>query len=146
VELEYIATDSILLFALSSEWDTSAGYWVCVQKLADTIGTAIAEPFCIGFNDTTGTIIDKSLIAGDISISAFPNPFNSSCRISINDCGLPITGIEIFDISGRKVAQFPLNDGIDEIVWDASTQPSGLYFCRACPHDAIPPVKLLLMK
>jgi len=45
----------------------------------------------------------------EIAISAFPNPFNSVCRISV-DCMVLINQnhtIEIFDLAGRQVAQLP---------------------------------------
>jgi len=37
------------------------------------------------------------------AISAFPNPFNSSCNIEIPNSEFPITNVEIFDLSGRCV-------------------------------------------
>jgi len=48
----------------------------------------------------------------EFSISAYPNPFNGNCRIMIDDLGLGIEAIEVFDVNGRMVANITLGEGL----------------------------------
>ncbi len=43
----------------------------------------------------------------NIAISAYPNPFNSAVRISVETLHATSLRIEIFDLAGRRVAQLP---------------------------------------
>lgn len=66
-------------------------------------------------------------------IGSYPNPFNSSTTIEFI---LPETEhvcLEIFNILGQKVQTVldaGMNAGHYNINWDASSQPSGVYFYR----------------
>ncbi len=63
------------------------------------------------------------------SLSAYPNPFNSVCHISINlPRGSIFPRIEVFDILGRKVDEFRLRKGEKEALWIPDKQSSGIYF------------------
>jgi hypothetical protein len=77
--------------------------------------------------------IDESDIShpSNFSLSAYPNPFNSSITITVssNEPGI----LDIYDIEGRIVRQYPFEKGNQRIVWDGRTsakQPltSGIYF------------------
>jgi S-formylglutathione hydrolase FrmB len=63
----------------------------------------------------------------------YPNPFNSSTRIEFF---LPRAGeveLSIFDLLGRETVQLAngsLPAGNHTINWNASSLPSGIYFCR----------------
>jgi len=62
------------------------------------IGTEMDVPWCVKFNDTTG-IAERKNLPEDIAIEVFPNPFNSSCRITA-----PIgSKIEIYNLQGKLV-------------------------------------------
>jgi len=71
-------------------------------------------------------------------ITNYPNPFNPQTTIHYE---IPQSGqlaLDIFDIQGKKVAN--LYDGISEagrhdLVWNASQQTSGIYFCRLVTED-----------
>ncbi len=85
-----------------------------------------------------------------LSLSASPNPFNSSVRIAVEgECDSPVQ-IEIYDVAGRRVETLrpsatslekggtddvaPLNKGGQggSYVWQpASSLPSGIYLVRA---------------
>nr|HMT13088.1 T9SS type A sorting domain-containing protein [Ignavibacteria bacterium] len=63
----------------------------------------------------------------------FPNPFNPSTTITFSIPEAQFTELEIFDITGRsfgKLLSTKLNPGQYEVKWDASNQPSGVYFYR----------------
>jgi len=50
---------------------------------------------------------DKGFKPLAYSISAYPNPFNSAVRISVETLHATSLRIEIFDLAGRRVAQLP---------------------------------------
>ncbi|OGC93771.1 MAG: hypothetical protein A2W25_06570 [candidate division Zixibacteria bacterium RBG_16_53_22] len=63
----------------------------------------------------------------------YPNPFNASTRISFFIAHSSNVKLEIFDLLGR-IAATPLDSRLEPgkhlITWDASMQPSGVYFYR----------------
>ena len=83
-------------------------------------------------------------------ISAYPNPFNATVRLSISASGSYAGNIEIFDITGRLVRRFA--DVNTDIVWDGrgdngQSVSSGIYFARVVAEEGLSsPVKLTLLK
>lgn len=84
--------------------------------------------------------------------NAFPNPFNPQTTIEFSMTrALPVR-VEIFDLLGRKVTT--LADGVREpgvhhVSWNASDQPSGIYFARLSSpvsRNTIQVKKLVLLK
>ncbi|RKZ29592.1 hypothetical protein DRQ36_08170 [bacterium] len=60
-----------------------------------------------------------------LSISAYPNPFNSAVRITVGAIRESPLQIEIFDINGRMVADIPLTES--ESAKLSSMNASGAY-------------------
>jgi hypothetical protein len=85
---------------------------------------------------------DEPLIPDHISMTSYPNPFNSSTIIRLKDCDM--AEINIFDILGHRAARLPVRNG--STVWDATGYPSGLYFARAEINGKIESIKLTLLK
>ncbi len=78
-----------------------------------------------------------------ITITAFPNPFNASCEISYCIDGEGV--IEIFDVAGKQIfAQSIANSG--SIVWSPKTNHSGVYFAKINSEKASFSEKLLFVK
>ncbi|MGB5107925.1 MAG: T9SS type A sorting domain-containing protein, partial [Candidatus Zixiibacteriota bacterium] len=77
----------------------------------------------------------------------YPNPFNPLTRIEI---GLPEIGewsLDIINISGQVVKSFRGRDiGIVRVEWDASDQPSGVYFYRVASGAFTDTKKMVLLK
>jgi hypothetical protein len=84
-----------------------------------------------------------------LSLSAYPNPFNSSVTlILINFKGGEET-IEIYDLGGRLVKSIDVGDG--KAIWDATDNSgqkvsSGLYFAKAIANTRVAHAKLLYLK
>jgi len=84
-----------------------------------------------------------------LSLTAFPNPFNSSTTISYT---LPKSGrttMDVVDISGRLVTR--LSDGWKEAgsyreVWDGKGFTSGIYLVRIEMSSSSATKKMLMVK
>lgn len=68
-----------------------------------------------------------------VVLNNYPNPFNPQTNIRFEIPNSGHVSLDIFDIQGKKVAS--LFDGSSEagqhdIVWNATSRPSGIYFCR----------------
>jgi hypothetical protein len=82
---------------------------------------------------STGAFEQETTMPNNLSISLYPNPFNSS--LSINATDSESAEIEIFDLLGRSVMSFELHDGHNTVTWDGRNRfgndcPSGIYFIR----------------
>ena len=103
---------------------------------------------------TISGIFEKEVYPKKINISVFPNPFNSSCKISVeshNHAFIP-TLIEIYDIRGNVVATlYSARAGKQNrqriYIWtpDASIS-SGLYFVRVTGAERTISRRILYLK
>ena len=79
----------------------------------------------------------------------YPNPFNSSTRISFS---IPVDGrvnSSLFDISGRMVTILTnkkLDAGEHTFVWDASEFPTGIYILQVSAGDQCLTAKVTMIK
>ena len=85
-----------------------------------------------------------------MSISVYPNPFNSACHISVDTP--QIYGeiqIDIFNIKGEKIElqKIQCSSGRTEIVWrPTKSVPSGVYIVRATTRGMTASEKVMLIK
>ncbi|MBD3234047.1 MAG: T9SS type A sorting domain-containing protein [candidate division Zixibacteria bacterium] len=77
---------------------------------------------------------DSAEVPGEYAlIGSFPNPFNATTTITYE---LPEAGnvaLEVYNIMGQKVATLVdgnMDAGQHSVVWDASSQSSGIYFYK----------------
>jgi hypothetical protein len=85
----------------------------------------------------------------EISLWAYPNPFNSSVKISLSGVvgaspGSVQVGVQIFDISGRMVADMPVTNNAEELfvptplIWTPDKSlGSGTYLVRTSGEKSI---------
>ncbi len=62
-----------------------------------------------------------------------PNPFASTTTVAFTLARSSSVTLQVFDMQGRMVATLlegPMDAGQHQASWDASQQPSGLYWCR----------------
>ena len=80
---------------------------------------------------------------------AYPNPFNPSTQISYFVPGESMIDISVYDISGRLVEILVSelkNYGKHSIMWNASSQASGVYFVRIKTDNFSDVQKIILTK
>ncbi|HEY3296567.1 MAG TPA: T9SS type A sorting domain-containing protein [bacterium] len=79
----------------------------------------------------------------------YPNPFNPATQIRFDLPRAAHVRLEIFDLLGHHVATLLNEDtvaGGHAVIWDATSQPSGLYFCRFSTKSFSDTKKMLLLK
>lgn len=96
------------------------------------------------------TDIDEDLpqAPSNFSLSAYPNPFNSTTNISINGNLESISEIAIYDITGRMIKSF---EPAPLIAWDGTDSrgesvSSGIYFVKVIAGDIEKSVRITLLK
>lgn len=79
--------------------------------------------------------------------SIYPNPFNSSLEINFTTGVLP-TSLKIYDLTGQLVADLARTSQLssERVVWDASNQPTGVYFVRLSDANLESVQKVFLLK
>ena len=81
--------------------------------------------------------------------SVYPNPFNPSTTVSYSIEKDINVNISIYNMSGQKVSELVNANqtvGNYSLTWDASNQPSGLYFVRLSAGNQISSQKIMLVK
>jgi hypothetical protein len=79
----------------------------------------------------------------------YPNPFNARTTIKYSLSRQAAVSIEIFDISGSKIASIAKSikpAGNHQVIWDASGQASGIYFCKIKIGSCSEVKKMVMMK
>ena len=99
---------------------------------------------------TALSVTAESVIPDDYYLAeGYPNPFNSTVRLSF---GLPEesrVSISIFDLSGRQVDVLEsgvVKAGQHVATWNAATKPSGIYWVQMNAGDFKQVRKIVLMK
>jgi hypothetical protein len=101
--------------------------------------------------DTTSVAVNEDVgpVPKQISLSAYPNPFNSEVNISLSGVeSLPVP-IGIYDISGRLVRSLLITSG--DINWDGHSDQggaasSGVYLVRAIVGQRAVSTKIVLLR
>jgi hypothetical protein len=82
-------------------------------------------------------------------VGNYPNPFNPSTRIIFDMAQAGHATVKVFDIAGRLVttlASGTFEAGRHEINFDASDNPSGVYFAQFQTVEGTQMIKMVLMK
>ena len=134
-ELERLTTISIhkAILDLASIWRTA---WINA-----------GSPLPLGIDE------NKQIPNQPFLVEAYPNPFNPEVTIKLELHQREKIDIQIFDISGKKVADLYngiLNQGVHKIKWNNKLQSkyftSGTYFVRVNSQSTSKVLKLLYIK
>jgi len=120
-----------------------AGLQGSLSNGADTLITLISNETTTGLNETGEKPCQFAVFAN------YPNPFNSRTSIEFQLEKSASLRLEIFDITGRKVAVLfdgTVGSGKHVFVWDASDRPSGIYFYRISGDIQASMGKMVLLK
>jgi len=105
---DYYSLPFLYLDIVDSEWieqDSIDGDLITYRdKVFDFLHHHLVR---VWYRPGTGIEEDNGDLPDDFAISAYPNPFNGNCRIMIDDLGLGIEAIEVFDVNGRKIQTLP---------------------------------------
>jgi hypothetical protein len=151
--VSYYTTDGMQY--ADNPWTTDRGYRL-VNVWDDSIS---AEPFEVGNPPTefipndTGSFIEAyngSLDSPELTLSVFPNPFNSRTAIHVRGIRKEKRGkMSIFDINGRLIEErtflFPLSSFLS-LTWNATGLPAGVYLLRLKIRNRQFTKKLLVQK
>mgnify|MGYP002883952957 CR=1 FL=1 len=112
--------------------------------LADADGQSI--PVTLGSYDMN---FSNGLPASTALNSIYPNPFNPSTTVSYSIDTDSFVSISVFDASGREIAELVNGDqiaGYHDVVWNASSSASGVYFLKMVSGNDVFTNKLMLVK
>jgi subtilisin-like proprotein convertase family protein len=127
----------------------AAGTWTLLVADSSAIDTGRIENFTLFI--TSGTSADEHFVPhpSSLTLSAFPNPFNSTTQFSFELSRPSHVELTLFDITGRRVATL-LNEtrpaGSQMVTFDASASPSGVYIARLTALGQTRLDKLVLLK
>ncbi len=80
----------------------------------------------------------------NISMNIIPNPFNASCKITVESAAGG--EVKIYDIMGIQVASYDVRAGQSEFIWNGGNKMSGIYFVRLKAGDRTITKRAILMK
>ena len=103
----------------------------------------------IGENYLHTEMEQKDLVPSQLSLKAYPNPFNQSCKIVVDLSDNEFITINIYDILGNQVDQIAnetLYAGQHTFYWNAFGRTSGVYFIKLQNSHSIQTQKIMLMK
>ncbi len=116
---------------------------------AANLANGRAIKFTTGSRYITG-MDDNGELPDHFSLSQnYPNPFNPTTSINFSLPSAQNAKLEIFNILGQKVATLlnaKLSAGNHSVEWDASGQPSGLYFYRLNAESKTETKRMTLLK
>jgi hypothetical protein len=111
-----------------------------------TLGVVDYTPFRLVTNEEN----NSSIIPSECKLfDAYPNPFNPVTKFKYQIANSSFVILKIYDITGKEAATLvngKKSPGIYEITWDASYNPSGIYFYRLTADGFSEAKKLILVK
>ncbi|MCD6162077.1 MAG: T9SS type A sorting domain-containing protein [candidate division Zixibacteria bacterium] len=132
--------------------DTTDGVGEIMFALGDTTTLFFASSMRSVWSITrtgTGIASNNSPLPARLSLSNYPNPFNSRTVIDYNIAYTGKATLTIYDMLGRKVETLVncvMPPGSHQAVWQADNQPSGVYFYKLQTGDDKQTQKMLLLR
>ena len=96
-----------------------------------------------------GTLKERNILPENISLNAYPNPFNPVTTLSFAIPNEGMLQLSIYNVSGQLMAELANEyraSGNVEYIWDAGIHPSGVYVAQLNINNTIYTQKLVLIK
>ena len=112
--------------------DKSGAKWHFQHHAGEKLGACGMNKSCLFPQERLDYSWDESMIADDIFLGAFPNPFTNSTTIRFMLSEKDFVNVKVFDVAGRVVGN--LYDGATEageiysVEFDGSKFSNGMYF------------------
>ncbi len=104
---------------------------------------------CTGFSPDIPFRVESALLPGNVSLFAYPNPFNRSVTINFRTTVIGRVKLALYDITGRETAVLAdayTTPGVFSCSFNGSNLASGVYFVRLSEGNLVQISKLLLLK
>lgn len=127
--------------------DNLGNKWMGTRDFQNPYGLTVLKESVIGITATSNIIPEGFKLYNN-----YPNPFNPSTKIKFD---IPKSGnsnnikLMIYDVSGKNVSIIvnqALSSGTYEVLWDAGSYPSGIYFYRLESGSVGITKKMILIK
>ncbi len=99
---------------------------------------------CAGFNMSNNIKIPNNKTYSNMKINIFPNPFHNLAQINFQN-PQHNASINIYTLKGKKIKNFS-NVQTNQIKWDGSKHPGGIYIIKIKTQEANLQKKLFLIK
>ncbi len=113
-----------------------------VGALANIVASKISYP--------ESNVFDAEAVVDDLSINAYPNPFNPVVNLAISLNEASVKSAKVYNLKGEIVKSFATNSivkGNNNLTWNASNVSSGVYFFKlTTASGAVLSKKLILLK
>jgi len=98
--------------------------------------------------DYNGSAYKTVVLPTTFSVQNYPNPFNPATTISMALPTATSWNLTIYNVAGQKVAEFSgfAEAGMNNVVWDASSSASGIYFYKVSTDTGSMTKKMVLLK
>ncbi len=130
---------------------TADGGFITAQFSNSYSDCGDVDVWVVRFGPDGAAIEDRRSYAAprELSISAFPNPFNPTTTISFDLSSTAPIQLKVFNTLGQQIAELAnetFTAGRHEILFDGSEYPSGIYFYSLSAPGQQKTEKLLLLK
>lgn len=128
---------------------TGVDYTIRVRRVSDIFGSKSIFTAFGQYRLAEKQAIPSGSFATASAAASYPNPFNSTTTISYD---LRVEGhvlMAVFNSRGQLVAKLVDSNqpaGHHQIIWDATSIPSGMYFCRIMTPTSTRTIRMALMR
>ena len=113
------------------------------EKMANAVAAVFPE-------DAPTSVKEELKIVNDnLTVSCYPNPFNSSAKIIINTNKSQNVRVELYNVVGEQIKTIyngNINPGSYKFDLEANDISSGIYFVRVVTGKEVSSLKILLLK
>jgi N-acetylmuramoyl-L-alanine amidase len=162
INWQNVSTTTTILFHPTLALSYNTNYTVIIDGTAKSIlgffvdgnkDSVGGDPILLSFRtakDPNASVLHDGTVPVEFSLEQnYPNPFNPATMIRFAVPRESNVEIMLYDVLGKSVSEIVKNrflPGIHQIQFDASSLPSGVYFCRMIAGEYSSIIKLIVQK